>query len=216
MEHQCELLLGQLAAVQAARASAPALAAAEASACGAREAAAEERRAHARVSARARVDALLHSVPAPLLALAGQRASAQLTPDQRLALETHLLALEEAEHARAVTVLEAEVDALQAREASARSALLAIPSEMARMRQEAAVLQVRGRERECLQQRAAELLLMRPPFLCAHQRLSTPRLLSPSPHIHSRTHAPAHPSLLPPVLSASSPLMSWRCLQPGP
>jgi hypothetical protein len=64
---------------------------------GAREEAAASRASAAPIAARARVDALLAGVPAPLLALSGARASAALTADQRLALENYLLAQQAAE-----------------------------------------------------------------------------------------------------------------------
>jgi hypothetical protein len=111
---------------------------------GAREEAAAARAAAAPVAARARVDALLAGVPAPLLALSGARASAALTADQRLALENYLLAQQTAELRRQLSSLEAEAEALAARERAARAGLDAVPSELERLREEAAMVVVRG------------------------------------------------------------------------
>ena len=111
---------------------------------GAREEAAASRASAAPIAARARVDALLAGVPAPLLALSGARASAALTADQRLALENYLLAQQAAELRRQTTALEAEAEALAARERAARAGLDAIPSELERVREEAAMVAVRG------------------------------------------------------------------------
>jgi len=68
----------------------------------------------------------------------------QLTPDQRLALENYLLNLEESELRRQVSALEAEAEALMARERAARAALDAIPSELQRLQQQAAEMKVRS------------------------------------------------------------------------
>jgi len=137
-------ILSQLLAVQRQRAQLPAAAAAEAYGLGAREEAAASRASAAPIAARARVDALLAGVPAPLLALSGARASAALTADQRLALENYLLAQQAAELRRQTSALEAEAEALAARERAARAGLDAIPSELERMREEAAMVAVRG------------------------------------------------------------------------
>ena len=137
-------MLAQLLAIQRQRASLPSSAASEAYALGAREEAAEARAATAPIAARARVDALLAGVSAPLLALSGARASAALTADQRLALENYLLAQQASELRRQLSALEAEAEALSARERAARAGLDAIPSELERLREEAAVVKVRG------------------------------------------------------------------------
>jgi hypothetical protein len=141
---QVHSLLQQLAATQLRRATLPAAAAAEARALAAREAAAGERCAAATEASRARVEALLAGVPAPLLALAGARAALQLTADQRLALEVHLLAAEEAELRRAVGALEAEAAGLEARERAALASLEALPNELQHMQQQVADARVRG------------------------------------------------------------------------
>ena len=145
MDHgQVQSMLLQLASVQHRRATLPDACAAELRALAAREATAAARRAQATEASRARVEALLSGAPAPLLALAGQRASMQLTADQRLALECHLLALEEAELRRQVGLLEAEEAALGARERAAQASLAAMPSELQRLQQQAADVKVRA------------------------------------------------------------------------
>ena len=136
-------ILSQLQAIQRQRAQLPATAATEAYGLGAREEAAAARAAAAPIAARARVDALLAGVPAPLLALSGARASAALTADQRLALENYLLAQQASELRRQLSALEAEAEALAARERAARAGLDAIPSELERLREEASMVTVR-------------------------------------------------------------------------
>lgn len=136
------LQLTQLAATQRHRAKLPEASASESQALGSRKATARTRKDLAVEVSRARVEALLTGVSAPLLALAGQRASLQLTPDQRLALENYLLNLEEAELKRQVSALEAEAEALVARERAAKAALDAIPSELQRLQQQAAEVKV--------------------------------------------------------------------------
>lgn len=140
---QVTSLLAQLAIVQQRRGQLPDVLRAELYALNQREASAAARKALATEACRARVEALLSGVPAPLLALAGQRASLQLTADQRLALECYLVALEEAELQRQVGVLEAEASSLEARERSALGILESIPSEHKRLQQQAADIKVR-------------------------------------------------------------------------
>lgn len=136
------LQLTQLAATQRHRAKLPEASSSESQSLGSRKANARTRKDLAVEVSRARVEALLTGVSAPLLALAGQRASLQLTPDQRLALENYLLNLEEAELKRQVSALEAEAEALIARERAAKAALEAIPSELQRLQQQAAEVKV--------------------------------------------------------------------------
>lgn len=141
---QVSIQLGQLASIQRQRASLPELSSSESRVLGQREISAHHRLENAVEVSRARVEALLTGVSAPLLALAGQRTSMQLTPDQRLALENYLLNLEESELRRQVSALEAEAEALMARERAARAALDAIPSELQRLQQQAAEMKVRA------------------------------------------------------------------------
>jgi hypothetical protein len=187
---QLSSLLHQLATVQHRRATLPDATAAEVRALAAREGAAAARRAQATEASRARVEALLSGVPAPLLALAGARASLQLTADQRLALEVHLLAAEEAELQRATAALEAEAAALEARERAALASLEALPSELQRLQQQAADVRVRdGRGRVCVRARAHELVRA---HLCR-------------PHSPPLSHSPTPTPLLPCTLSPPLP-----------
>ncbi len=136
------LLLSQLMSVQAERAAASTSLFTEASLCGAREAEATARESTAPAAARARVDALLAGVPAPLLILAGSRAALSLSADQRLALELHILTLEEAELRRAAVAADAAYDAAVAREASAHAQMDVLRADKERLDAELEAIRV--------------------------------------------------------------------------
>jgi hypothetical protein len=181
---QVQSLLHQLAAVQHRRSTLPDACQAELNSLAARERLAIAGREQATEASRARVEALLSGVPAPLLALAGQRASMQLTADQRLALECHLLSAEEAELRRQVSALEVEAAALEAREKAAQANLEAIPSELQRLQQQAADVKVSQQQ---------QLLLQQPTHAAPRPRLTCT--------LHTHPTPPPLPSLL----------MTWRC-----
>ena len=129
-------LLSQLSIIQSERASIPSTLRSESLLLGAREAEAISRASSSSASARARVDALLLGVPAPLLILAGSRAGMGLNSDQRLALELHILDLEEDELRRAAVMADAAAESAGARESAARAQIELVTADRERLRTE--------------------------------------------------------------------------------